>query len=53
MTELTDEHRAQVQDYLRATGLSLGLLVNLGHYLKAQIERIVSGKRLYASIKED
>jgi GxxExxY protein len=39
--ELTDEHRAQVQNYLKATGHRLGLLVNLGHYPKLQYERIV------------
>jgi GxxExxY protein len=37
---LTDEHRAQVQNYLRATGMKLGLLVNLGHYPKVEYERI-------------
>jgi len=37
---LTDEHRAQVQNYLRATGLKLGLLVNFGHYPKVEYERI-------------
>lgn len=39
--ELTGEHRAQVHNYLKATGLELGLLVNFGHYPKAEIERIV------------
>ena len=38
---LTDEHRAQVQNQLRATGMKLGLLVNFGHYPKLQYERIV------------
>ncbi|MCP5521353.1 MAG: GxxExxY protein [Verrucomicrobiales bacterium] len=38
---LTDEHRAQVQNYLRATGLKLGPLVNFAHYPKLQHERIV------------
>jgi len=49
VTELTDEHRAQVQNYLKATGLKLGLLVNFGHYPKAQIERIVGGQGRYES----
>ena len=39
--ELTDEHRAQVHNYLKATGYRLGLLVNFGHYPKLQYERIV------------
>lgn len=38
---LTDEHRAQVQNYLRATGMKLGILVNFGHYPKIEYERIV------------
>jgi len=48
VTELTDEHRAQVQNYLKATGLKLGFLVNFGHYPKAQVERIVAEKGRYA-----
>ncbi len=39
--ELTDEHRAQVFNYLKATGYRLGLLVSFGHFPKVQIERIV------------
>jgi GxxExxY protein len=38
---LTDEHRAQVQNYLRATSMRLALLVNFGHYPKLEYERIV------------
>ena len=40
VTALTDEHRAQVQNYLRATKMKLGLLVNFGHYPKVEYERI-------------
>jgi GxxExxY protein len=39
--ELADEHRAQVHNYLKATGMRLGLLVNFGHYPKVEYERIV------------
>jgi len=38
---LTDEHRAQVQNYLNASGLGVGLLVNFGHYPKVEHERFV------------
>ena len=40
VTALTDEHRAQVHNYLRATKMKLGLLVNFGHYPKVEYERI-------------
>jgi GxxExxY protein len=40
VTELTDEHRAQVLNYLKAGRFELGLLVNFGHYPKLQYERI-------------
>ena len=40
VTDLTDEHRAQVLNYLKASGFELGLLVNFGHYPKLQYERI-------------
>ena len=39
---LTDEHRAQVINYLKATGKELGLLVNFGHYPKIEYERFVN-----------
>jgi GxxExxY protein len=39
--ELSDEHRAQVHNYLKATGYRLGLLVNFGQYPKLVSERIV------------
>ena len=40
--KLTDEHRAQVINYLKATGKQLGLLVNFGHYPKVGHERFVN-----------
>jgi len=41
VSALTDEHRAQVHNYLKATGLQLGLLVNFGSVGKLEYERIV------------
>lgn len=41
LKELSNEHRAQVHNYLKATALELGLLINFGHYPKAELERIV------------
>jgi GxxExxY protein len=41
VVELSNEHKAQVFNYLKATGYKLGLLVNFGHYPKVQIERII------------
>ncbi|MEI6106815.1 MAG: GxxExxY protein [Opitutae bacterium] len=41
VTALADEHRAQMQNYLHATGLRVGLLVNFGHFPKVEHERFV------------
>jgi len=41
VSRLADEHRSQVHNYLRATRLKLGLLVNFGHHPHLQYERIV------------
>lgn len=41
VSQLIDEHRAQVHNYLKATGHKLGLLVNFGHHPKLEYERIV------------
>jgi GxxExxY protein len=47
VSELADEHRAQIQNYLKATRLKLGLLVNFGHYPKLQLERIAAERGRY------
>lgn len=41
VSRLTDEHRAQVLNYLNATGMQLGILVNFGHHPKLEYERLV------------
>ncbi len=44
VSELTDKHRAQIINYLNATKMKLGLLVNFGHYPKVEYERLVLTK---------
>jgi GxxExxY protein len=39
-----DEHRAQLLNYLSATGCPLGLLVNFGHYPRLQYQRLLPRK---------
>jgi GxxExxY protein len=41
VTELNDIHRAQLMNYLKATGFRLGLLVNFCAFPRVKIERIV------------
>ncbi len=41
VSKLTDDHRAQIHNYVKATGYKLGLLVNFGHFPKVEWERIV------------
>lgn len=41
VSQICNEHRAQLHNYLRATGHRLGLLVNFGHYPRIEHERIV------------
>jgi GxxExxY protein len=41
VSQLTNDHRAQVLNYLKATGIRLGLLVNFGAHGKLEYERIV------------
>jgi len=38
---LTDEHRAQVHNYLKASSFKVGLLVNFGKHNDLEYERIV------------
>ncbi len=46
VSKLIDEHRAQVINYLNATGFELGLLVNFGAHPKLEWERLVlTGKK--------
>ena len=41
VSQLTDEHRAKMLNYLKATGHKLGLLINFGHFPQLEYERIV------------
>ena len=41
VSEISDIHRAQVLNYLKATGFKLGLLINFCSHPKAEIESIV------------
>ena len=45
VSNILTEHRAQVLNYLHATGYKLGLLINFGHYPKVETERIVRHQR--------
>ena len=39
--QVLPEHVAQLQNYLRATGMKLGLIVNFSHHPGVEIKRIV------------
>ena len=41
LSGLSNEHRAQVHNYLKATGFRVGLLVNFGHFPLIEHERII------------
>lgn len=49
VSKLVDEHRAQVLNYLNATGFELGLLVNFGHYPGLEWERIANSKKRFTN----
>lgn len=51
VSKLADEHRAQLLNYLHATGFELGLLVNFAHYPKLEYERIAKTEQ--TKIKKD
>jgi GxxExxY protein len=46
VSALANEHRAQLLNYLYASGFELGLLVNFGHYPKLEYERIVKTQQI-------
>ncbi len=41
VSNLADEHSAQTLNYLNASGMKLGILVNFGHYPKLEYDRFV------------
>jgi GxxExxY protein len=49
LSDLADDHRAQVLNYLNATGFQLGLLINFGTHPRLQSERIPFSPRKTAN----
>ena len=50
VSALIDEHRAQLLNYLHATGFELGLLVNFGHYPGLEYERLITREQEVADV---
>jgi GxxExxY protein len=46
VSSLIDGYRAQLLNYLNATGIEVGLLVNFGHYPKLEYERMVHTQKM-------
>ncbi|MGI6098213.1 MAG: GxxExxY protein [Lentisphaerae bacterium] len=44
LKEIAKEHKAQLLNYLKITGLKLGLLVNFGSYPKVEIVRMANSR---------
>lgn len=40
-SQLANEHKAQLINYIKARGFKLGMLVNFGHHPTVQIERYI------------
>lgn len=45
VSKITDEHRAQLLNYLHATGHEVGLLINFGHHPGLEYERLIVTNR--------
>jgi len=45
VSTLTDEHRAQLLNYLNASGLDVGMLVNFGHYPGLEYQRLANTRK--------
>lgn len=53
VSHLADEHRAQIQNYLKAAECPLGILINFGHHPKVEYERFAHTDKLVWRFEED
>ena len=49
--KIAEEHRAQTINYLRATSIQLGLLINFSHHPKIEYERFVNQHEFFAKFR--